>query len=199
VGNAVVVEKEKRENYGIAEDRFVILLVGNRLEQEVTEDFLKKIYVMLEENPKAVIAVIGNCGALEKRIAEAYRRRVYFLGYTEELQKTMTIGDLFLNPPRQGGGTGAMYAILQEIPVVTLDNCDVQVNVGETFACDSTDSMISLVHQYCEDEAFMEKRKEACHQKAEEIFAVDEKENYRKLCEFVEAYTLEQEKQADSR
>lgn len=30
-------------------------------------------------------------------------------------------------------------------------------------------------------------------------FAVDEKENYRKLCEFVEAYTLEQEKQADSR
>lgn len=45
----------------------------------------------------------------------------------------------------------------------------------------------------------MEKRKEACHQKAEEIFAVDEKENYRKLCEFVEAYTLEQEKQADSR
>lgn len=199
VGNAVVVEKEKRENYGIAEDRFVILLVGNRLEQEVTEDFLKKIYVMLEENPKAVIAVIGNCGALEKRIAEAYRRRVYFLGYTEELQKTMTIGDLFLNPPRQGGGTGAMYAILQEIPVVTLDNCDVQVNVGETFACDSTDSMISLVHQYCEDEAFMEKKKEACHQKAEEIFAVDEKENYRKLCEFVEAYTLEQEKQADSR
>lgn len=115
------------------------------------------------------------------------------------MQKTMTIGDLFLNPPRQGGGTGAMYAILQEIPVVTLDNCDVQVNVGETFACDSTDSMINLVHQYCEDEAFMEKRKEACHQKAEEIFAVDEKENYRKLCEFVEAYTLEQEKQADSR
>ena len=66
-----------------------------------------------------------------------------------------------------------MYAIVQEIPVVTLDNC--------------------------EDEAFMEKRKEACHQKAEEIFAVDEKENCRKLCEFVEAYTLEQEKQADSR
>lgn len=74
-----------------------------------------------------------------------------------------------------------------------------RVNVGETFACDSTDSMINLVHQYCEDEAFMEKRKEACHQKADEIFAVDEKENYRKLCEFVEAYTLEQEKQADSR
>lgn len=199
VGKKVIAEKEKKENYGIAEDKFVILLVGNRLEQEVTEDFLKTIYVMLEENPKAVIAVIGNCGALEKRTAEAYRKRFYFLGYTEELQKTMTIGDLFLNPPRQGGGTGAMYAILQEIPVVTLDNCDVQVNVGKTFACDSTDSMISLVHQYCEDKAFMEKRKEACHRKAEEILAVDEKENYRRLCEFVENYTVEQEKQVDSR
>ncbi|MGO5231841.1 hypothetical protein ACTQ1U_12395 [Thermoguttaceae bacterium LCP21S3_D4] len=32
----------------------------NRQEQEVTEDFLKKIYVMLEKNPKAVITVIGN-------------------------------------------------------------------------------------------------------------------------------------------
>lgn len=92
-----------------------------------------------------------------------------------------------------------MYAIVQEIPVVTLDNCDVQVNAGKTFTCDSVDSMVNLVHQYCEDETFMEKRKEACHQKAEEILAVDEKENYRKLCEFVEAYTLEQEKQADSR
>lgn len=196
VGNAGVVEKEKKENYGIAEDRFVILLVGNRLEQEVTEDFLKVIYAMLEENSKAVLAVIGNCEALEKRIEEAYRERFYFLGYTEELQKTMTIGDLFLNPPRQGGGTGAMYAIFQEIPVVTLDNCDVQVNVGKTFICDSIDSMVNLVHQYCEDETFMEKRKEACRQKAEEIFAVDEKENYRRLCEFVETYTVEQEKQA---
>jgi hypothetical protein len=45
----------------------------------------------------------------------------------------------------------------------------------------------------------MEKKKEACRRKAEEIFVVDEKENYRKLCEFVEVYTLEQEKQADSR
>lgn len=65
----------------------MILLVGNRLEQEVTEDFLKKIYVMLEENPKAVIAVIGNCGALEKRIAEAYRRRVYFLDIPKNCRK----------------------------------------------------------------------------------------------------------------
>ena len=53
-----------------------------------------------------------------------------------------------------------------------------------------------LVHQYCEDEAFMKKRKEACRRKAEEILAVDEKENYRRLCEFVETYTVEQEKQA---
>lgn len=44
----------------------MILLVGNRLVQEVTEDFLKTIYTMLEENPKAVLAVIGNCEALEK-------------------------------------------------------------------------------------------------------------------------------------
>lgn len=173
----------------------MILLVGNRLVQEVTEDFLKTIYAMLEENPKAVLAVIGNCEALEKRIAEAYRERFYFLGYTEELQKTMTIGDLFLNPPRQGGGTGAMYAILQEIPVVTLDNCDVQVNVGKVFTCDSVESMVNLVHQYCEDKGFMEKKKEACRRKAEEILAVDEKENYRRLCEFVETYTIRQEKQ----
>ena len=195
VGNTVVVEKEKKENYGIPEDKFVILLVGNRLVQEVTEDFLKTIYTMLEENPKAVLAVIGNCEALEKRIAEAYRERFYFLGYTEELQKTMTIGDLFLNPPRQGGGTGALYAILQEIPVVTLDNCDVQVNVGKVFTCDSIELMVNLVHQYCEDKGFMEKKKEACRRKAEEILAVDEKENYRRVCEFVETYTIRQEKQ----
>lgn len=195
VGKTVIAEKEKKEKYGIAEDQFVILLVGNRLVQEVTEDFLKTIYTMLEENPKAVLAVIGNCEALEKRIAEAYRERFYFLGYTEELQKTMTIGDLFLNPPRQGGGTGAMYAILQEIPVVTLDNCDVQVNVGKVFTCDSIESMVNLVHQYCEDKGFMEKKKEACRRKAEEILAVDEKENYRRLCEFVETYTIRQEKQ----
>ena len=191
VGNTVVVEKEKKENYGIPEDKFVILLVGNRLVQEVTEDFLKTIYTMLEENPKAVLAVIGNCEALEKRIAEAYRERFYFLGYTEELQKTMTIGDLFLNPPRQGGGTGAMYAILQEIPVVTLDNCDVQVNVGKVFTCDSIESMVNLVHQYCEDKGFMEKKKEACRRKAEQLG-----EALQRLGEEVEYFDVKQSGEA---
>ena len=41
----------------------------------------------------------------------------------------------------------------------------------------------------------MEKKKEACRRKAEEILAVDEKENDRRLCEFVETYTIRQEKQ----
>lgn len=191
VGKTVIAEKEKKEKYGIAEDQFVILLVGNRLVQEVTEDFLKTIYTMLEENPKAVLAVIGNCEALEKRIAEAYRERFYFLGYTEELQKTMTIGDLFLNPPRQGGGTGAMYAILQEIPVVTLDNCDVQVNVGKVFTCDSIESMVNLVHQYCEDKGFMEKKKEACRRKAEQLG-----EALQRLGEEVEYFDVKQSGEA---
>ena len=196
--NEKVLSKMSEDIYQLEHNlRYILMQVKLNEQNKKYDENIELIdqYIRNFGKFKAVLAVIGNCEALEKRIAETYRERFYFLGYTEELQKTMTIGDLFLNPPRQGGGTGAMYAILQEIPVVTLDNCDVQVNVGKVFTCDSIESMVNLVHQYCEDKGFMEKKKEACRRKAEEILAVDEKENYRRLCEFVETYTIRQEKQ----
>jgi len=63
------------------EDKFVILQVGNRLVQEVTEDFLKTIYTMLEENPKQYWRLFGNSrGHLGKKgIARSINRESFYL------------------------------------------------------------------------------------------------------------------------
>ena len=62
--------------------------------------------------------------------------------------------NLYLNPKRSGGGFSSAMALTAGIPVVTLPNCDVSYNVGETFTVPDTEIMINEICRYAEDKEF---------------------------------------------
>ncbi len=183
-----------KEMFGMPKDSFVVIVAGNRLDIEIKDDFLAILYQILDMEKTIVIAVIGECPELQARVSENERAdRIFFLGMQEQFRKAIAVGDVFLNPPRQGGGTGALFAIMEEVPVITLDDCDVEANAGEEFVCQSMEEMPALVYRYFSDSDFMEKQKENCRKHASAKEEVNSEENFGKLNDVVKEYTVKQE------
>lgn len=187
-----------KEYFGIPKNSFVIVVAGNRLNQEVGEEFIKIMKHILDKEETFVFAVLGECDELSMRLDDtAYKNRFYFLGYQDDFREVIGIGDVFLNPPRQGGGAGGLFAILEEVPVITLDNCDVEACTGKEFVCGSVEEMPELVYRYFSDAEFMEMQKENCRVAAKKQTDLDSEGNFKALCDFVRIYTLEKEERND--
>lgn len=185
----------KKETFGIPENRFVVILAGNRLDVEVREAFEEILFQILAQKEDLAVAVIGDCPRLKKRMTESeWAERFYFLGQQADFRKAIGIGDVFLNPPRHGGGTGGLFAILEGVPVITLGNCDVEVTSGKEFVCGSMEEMPALIRRYYMDLEFMWKQKENCRKRAEEKTSFDNEKALWEICRMAKEHTLERER-----
>ncbi|OON99201.1 MAG: hypothetical protein ATN35_01800 [Epulopiscium sp. Nele67-Bin004] len=157
--------KKPKKDFGIAEEKFVIAIVGNRLYAELKPDYLNSLQQIIKRNPKMHIAFIGDFPyeAMVQNYPIILENSTY-LGYQKELKDTLKMCDLFLNPPRRGGGIGAVWAIEVNVPVVTLGNCDVALNIGQDFVCKDDKEYFEVVTKYMEDEEFYQMKVEQCRQ-----------------------------------
>ncbi len=179
-----------REQFGVSDQDFVVVIAGNRLDAEVDDSFMQKIYQIVQMDEHFIIAVIGECSKLKQRMQH---ERILYWGDQSNFRSAVAIGDVFLNPPRQGGGTGALFAVLEEIPVITLDNCDVQINAGSDFVCAGTEEMPQLVYRYFSDRQFMEQQKINCRKRAQVLLHADSSQELHIVCEAVKEYALQKE------
>lgn len=175
-----------REKLQIKNEDFLVVIAGHRLDDEVKSDTIEVLYSILENEPKCKILFIGNWDKLKQKLElERFFERFRFIEETINFKETIGLGDLFLNPPRVGGGTGALYAVENDIPVLTLGNCDV-ANMGEGFVCERLEDMPEIVHRYINDSVFMKQQKEYCRRRIKEINTIDNLEQTRKFCKEVE-------------
>lgn len=191
-------ELHGKQDFGIQENAFVIVIAGNRLDMEVTAEILEVCYDILEKDERFMILIIGECGGLKQTVAESrYMKRIVFTGNRGDFRETIAVGDLFLNPPRQGGGTGAFLAGELGIPVVTLDHCDVESIAGKDFVCSSVEEMPSLVYRYFTDYEFYKKQSERIMKNIGRQKEIDSVGNFGKLCELVKLIEEEKESRAN--
>lgn len=192
----IVTESEEnytKEQFGNDSSDFLVCIVGNRLDIEISMEFIEILNGILKENGEVKIVFIGNCPELEEILKKSsYRQRFQFWGYQNHLKAAIGVCDLFLNPPRQGGGIGALYACEKQVPVITLPDCDCS-NVGDAFICNSIDEMPELVNKYIHDKEFMNNQKAQCRIKAQEFQNRDGMQEIKKMCDFIKRYTLQTE------
>lgn len=150
----------QRRQFGIPDKSFVLLLVGNRLDSEIKEEFINILIEILERFSDFFILIIGDCKNEHELFSNGiFHNRVKNIGFQDQLIEALTLGDLFINPPRQGGGRGAAMALSIGIPIVTLDNCDVSAAAGKDFSCENLDEMRDLVLKYRNNTIFLEEQK----------------------------------------
>jgi len=166
-------EKNSRLDFNLPEDRFIAVVVGNRLDDEMDENF----HSMLKElvNKNVFILFIGRYEKYENEIAkdEVYKGNSAYLGYQKNLMSAIGVGDCYINPHRFGGGTSAVMALYQGIPVVTEDYGDVAGNVGEEFCVSDYEEMQERIIRLMNDIDYRKQQSEKALKRAELLTDTD--------------------------
>lgn len=151
-----------RKDLGIPERSFVLSVVGNRLDDEISLEFVKMLRKLAGHSEIFHIVLVGECS--EGVLEGIDRERYTCLGFRKDLVDVLAMTDLFVNPPRQGGGGGAARAFAVGVPVVTYPDCDVSNVTGPDFCCQSLEEMRGLIERYANDSDFYKKQQERVRQ-----------------------------------
>lgn len=118
-------------------DRRVMISVGVRLSQEIASDFATQILALLDTHPGWVWVLVGD-PALPDAIASGHAAVIH-LGPQTDIRGLLDVSDIYLNPPRMGGGFSVIEAMEAGLPVVSLDNSDGGQKIGSSAARDMDD------------------------------------------------------------
>lgn len=156
-----------REEYGIKKEQFLCVVVGNRLETEVNDEFLQMLQDICKENLSVAILFIGKIEDKKEIQDKLPNNQIYFLEYCFDLLGIYKIMDLYVNPRRQGGGYSAAMAIAAGLPVVTCDYGDVAYHAGSDFLVSDYNEMQQEILHYVEDSAYRELKQKQVDKRAE--------------------------------
>ena len=82
--------------------------------------------------------------------------------------------DLFVNPPRIGGGNTGAMALSAGVPVLTLNKGDIASVAGEEFTVETLEDYPEMIWKYKNDAAFYERQSKLARAKIEEKITGDE-------------------------
>ncbi|WP_298369992.1 glycosyltransferase [Azospirillum sp.] len=129
---------------GFGAESFVFIVVGTRLDNEVTPDFLELVDEILDRCPGALVAFAGGVTALPGRLATLRNAdRARGLGHVDDIRALYRRCHVFLNPARQGGGGGAAFALAEGTPVVTFGWGDAASVAGPLFSVTDRDAYLA--------------------------------------------------------
>lgn len=143
-----------REQFGLPEDKFLILVVGIRLDSDVSEEFIQYMSKTYEFGTHLVFA--GEFSKYNK-YCDKYSdlsKHSTFIGYCNDMLALNEICNLYVNPLRSGGGFSIIEAFHEGRPGVTIGTGDVATAAGEEFCVKDYDEMIQVIKRYISDEEF---------------------------------------------
>lgn len=163
-------ERYSRLQFDIPENKFLIGIIGSRLDLEVTEEFITILNKILFKLPQCSIALIGDIKKPE-RILNLIddKEKIHIIGELEEAGEFIKFCNLYLNPKRRGGGRSSFEALYWGVPVITLQYGDVYNTCGKEFSVTNYQEMIKLVEKYYKDMEFTENMKKLAKEKADTL------------------------------
>lgn len=116
----VIADKSK---YGISEDDFVMISVGRNIKYEITQEYAEKILNMLEKNKNMKWIIVGSAEIpeIDNKNIKDIDKKIIKINFSRALGSLYRISNIYLNPPRDGGGFSMAEAIVNDIPIVSLE------------------------------------------------------------------------------
>lgn len=150
-----------RKEFDICDNDFLIAIVSNRLNEEITSDFLDFLDEFVYDKENIRIVFIGKYEKYEQVISRTpnLRKKAKCLGFQEDLVAIYDFCNLYLNPPRKGGGFSAIDAMVKGLPVVTFAGGDVGSVSQEAWAVNSYKDMERILWNFLSDKKEYENAK----------------------------------------
>lgn len=161
------MEHITRQELGVPENKFLMTVIGARLDIEVTSEFLQNLEEVLQED--MYVCFLGCFDTYENRIQKYPKLQTHssYLGFCDDILSRLEVVDLYVNPTRKGGGTSCVEAMFMGVPVVSTNYGDVAVNVGEDFLVEDYTQMKELIVRYYTDKEFYRVMSEKAKQRAD--------------------------------
>ncbi|WP_096635449.1 glycosyltransferase [Clostridium cochlearium] len=134
-------ESYKKINLGLKEDTFVMVTVGNRLNAEVSDEFVDLIAPFIIEKDNVAWILVGPKDI--PYITQKYKdlineKKIIKINYEEDLLSLYKICDVYINPVRNGGAGSVSIAMQGGVPsIVEKTSQDSVFAIGEENCVDN--------------------------------------------------------------
>ncbi|MDX9742599.1 MAG: glycosyltransferase [Arcobacteraceae bacterium] len=178
-----------REDLGLPEDKFLLVLVGGRLSKEVSNEFID-LLLQTTSVANTHLVFVGLFEQFEQVAShnELFKKNATNLGMQDDVLAVLECCDLYINPRRVGGGTSSIEALYKGVPVVTYKNGDVYTCAGDEFGIDNEDAMVEIINRYSNDKKFYKIMSQKSIEKANML--VDSKGKLESLIKTIESSIL---------
>lgn len=160
-----------RQELGIWEHGFVLMIVGWRLDSEIADDFLAMLDRIAAQRENVQVVFMGRYESWQS-IQTGYERlwkHTRYLGKQEDALAVFACGDLYVNPRRAGGGSSVAEALYQGLPAVTLPEGDVPAAAGEAFRVRDYEQMEREILRYMDDAGYYGRQSARARERAKEL------------------------------
>jgi len=107
------------------------ITAGFRLEHEIKGDWANRMLRLLSRHPQVVWLLVGGEGKLPSALSQAAPGRVRSLPTRNDVPAILRCSDVYVNPPRMGGGFSVAEAMAEGLPVVAFADSDGGDKVGD--------------------------------------------------------------------
>jgi glycosyltransferase involved in cell wall biosynthesis len=118
-----------RAALGLADDACVLVSVGYRLDQEITGDWARRMVATLQAQPSARWLLVGG-GPVPAALAGLAPSQMLMLPHQDGLAALYACCDVYVNPPRMGGGFSVAEAMAAGLPVLAYAGSDGGSKIG---------------------------------------------------------------------
>lgn len=155
-----------RKQLQLPEDKFLLLIVGIRLDTDITDEFISYMKQTFIYDTHIVFAGIFNQYDNFCDRNDQLRENSTYIGYCEDMLALNSICDLYVNPKRFGGGFSIIEAFHEGKPGVTINTGDVATSGGSDFCVEDYDEMVKTIVRYIQDKDFYDNMSEKAIERA---------------------------------
>ncbi len=132
-----------RDLPGVPCDAVLLMSSGHRLHAEMRPDWTAGVLAFLDQHPHAHWALVGMDEKYQVVLAQQHPR-IHCLPHQDDLSACLRMADIYLNPPRMGGGASVAMAMNLGVPVLSMSGSDGGDKVGNLAVNDTTGYMQRL-------------------------------------------------------
>ncbi|MCX4327592.1 MAG: hypothetical protein OSJ45_09900 [Lachnospiraceae bacterium] len=180
--------KLSRKKKGLPDGRFLLVVVGIRLEFEVSDAFMSMLSDVCSKGCYVVFAgIMDNYNTLMEQYPFVAANSS-FIGYCDDILALMEICDLYVNPDRLGGGFSIIEAFSKGVPGVYLKSGDVYTAGGKNFSVNDFGEMVEQILRYKDDKDYYNKMSEIAKERAKLMTSSEEAiaDIDRQICQRIE-------------
>ncbi|MBO4903555.1 MAG: hypothetical protein J5518_12270 [Lachnospiraceae bacterium] len=159
-----------KEQLQLPNDRFLLGIIGIRLDADVSKDFLETVLTCVNDGIHLVFA--GKFDGYERLCneVEGLSEHSTFVGFQKDILALWDLLDLYINPPRLGGGFSVAEAFSKGKPGICLQRGDVAASAGPDFCVDSLQEYPALIRKYITDHDFYNEMSRKALKRSERLF-----------------------------